>query len=299
MDITFTPKTPMLAKAPKAGARVPAHWVLEPKLDGHRVLAHVTHDDVRLYARSGVDKTVNMPCLARALEALPEGTVLDGEMVSLDRTGGDWAKVQSVLGSSSRTDEGLTFVAFDVLFAMGQDVRGYPATERRAFLATLLAHATEAGATNVALSPQVPYSPEAVQTLLDAGWEGAILKNPAARYQSGRRSEDWTKIKMTDTVDVIITGATDGEGKYVGLIGALTFGAYDAAGTLVHVGKCSGMTDAQRVAFSDMREQGTLAGHVIEVQHMGVMPTGGLRHPQYLRTRTDKPAAECTLEGIA
>lgn len=285
-------KTCMLARAPKGTEKFDG-WVLEPKYDGHRMIATIQDGNVRMYARSGRDKTGHLPNVEAALANLPN-CVIDGEVVARD---GSWGRVQEILGSSSTQAEDLVFVVFDVLITLGQDVRGRPLKERRAMLDLLLQHIDVADGIDpespVALSPQFPFDRAVIDNMIAEGWEGCIAKNPTSTYVSGSRSRStWFKFKAVDTVDVVVTGATPGQGKYTNMIGALTFGQY-VNGQLKETGRCSGMTDAERETFTRMLADGTLVGTVIEVAHMGIMPTGGMRHPQYKRTRTDKMPEEC------
>jgi ATP-dependent DNA ligase len=265
--------------------------LMETKLDGHRMVAYCTANGVTMYARTGVNKTGKLPAIERWLrDNVPVGCILDGEIIDPRKDGGDWSGVQTILGADSKQSNTLQFVVFDILAVMGEDVRGYTLANRRLFLEQIFAGADDTEPEPVRLIPQIPYEARHVQTLLDAGFEGAIVKDPNGKYRSGKR--DWVKIKATETVDVVVIGATEGNGKFGGQIGALVFGQY-VDGGLTERGQCSGMTDAERLAFSVMRDRGTLAGTVIEVQHMGVMPSGGWRHPQFKRLRTDKRAEEC------
>ncbi len=299
MSIVMHPKLCMLAKAGDPET-IPGA-LAETKLDGHRMVAFVNSDGVKMYARSGVDKTGKLPAIERELyDLIPAGTILDGEVVHLDDKGGEWGKVQNVLGAGSRTSSTLTYVIFDVLQIMGEDVRKYTLANRRWCLEQLFDRAENDELNHIELVEQVPYTPEFVADLLARGFEGAIVKDPNGQYRSGSR--DWVKIKATETVDVVVMGATDGKGKFDGQVGALIFGEYVPRSDLnelaigidlVERGQCSGMTDAERLAFGVMRDRGTLRGTVIEVQHMGKMPTGGWRHPQFKRIRTDKRPEEC------
>lgn len=269
--------TCMLATAPSGQAgRNFEGYVLEPKYDGHRHIATVTDGKVRMFARSGVEKTGKLPLVEAALSRLPD-CVLDGEVIA--PTG--WGRVQEILGAQSRTATDLSFVVFDVLEVMGTDVRSRPQTERREMLELIVKHFEDDDP--ITISPQLPFSEETVNEYISAGWEGMIAKRPNASYQSGKRSPDWVKFKNVETEDVVVIGTTEGKGKFQGLIGALIF-AQDG----VEKGQCSGMDDATRIKFSKMRDEGTLNGLVIEVAHMGVMPTGGWRHPQFKRIRRDK-----------
>lgn len=273
--------TCMLATAPSgAEGRNIDDWLLEPKYDGHRHIASVTDGKVRMFARSGVDKTGKLPLVEAALSRLPD-CVLDGEIIAP----AGWGRVQEILGAQSRTATDLSFMVFDVLEVMGTDVRSRPLTERRQMLELIVQHFTDEDP--VEISPQMPFSQETVAEFIDAGWEGMIAKRPSSTYQSGRRSPDWLKFKGMATEDVEVMGTTEGEGKFSGLIGALVFGQVED-GVLVRKGQCSGMTDDLRVKFTEMRDEGTLNGLIIEVRHMGVHPTGGWKSAQFKRIRYDK-----------
>lgn len=292
--IEMHPKLAMLAKAGDPDSIEGA--VMEPKLDGHRVLAFIDSDGVRLYARTGVDKTAKLPTIAAALRTLPVGTILDGEVIAWNRTGGDWSSVQSVLGADDgRSDEALVYVVFDALALAGEDVMLNPLHVRRAYLEMLFPEARGP----LELIKQDPYDAVVMGDLIADGWEGVIVKSIHGTYQPGRRG--WIKVKATHTEDVVVMGATEGKGRFAGQIGALIFGQYvmedDHVCTLVEKGQCSGMDDAERIDFTARRDgkpgMTPLVGMVIEVSHMGKMPSGGWRHPQFKRIRTDKLATDC------
>lgn len=289
--IEVTSKTPQLAKAGDPETIPERYRVMEVKYDGHRILAQVDSSrNVHLYARTGVEKSGHTPNITEALAGLPPSTLLDGEIVQLNDGGDDWSSVQSVLGSSSVVTRELTYVVFDVLEFDGHDVRGLTLADRRVVLERIFAGLIDGG--DVILAQWLPYEPEAVEAIIAKGWEGVIVKDTRARYASGKRGHGWLKIKATATEDVVIMGATDGKGQFQGQVGALVFGQH-FAGRLTECGQCSGMDFAERALFTRMRDAGTLAGTVIEVQHMGKMPSGGWRHPQFRRVRTDKQAHEC------
>lgn len=293
--IAMHPKLAMLARPLKAGEDIPADCVMEPKLDGHRVLAFIGADGVRLYAQTGVDKTVKLPRIAAALRTLPVGTILDGEVVAPNGTGGDWSGVQRVLGSDDgRSADHLAYVVFDALAVCGEDVMLNPLHVRRAYLEAMHLDVSDC----IRLIDQFPYDPGTIGMMVDEGWEGVIVKSIHGTYQPGKRG--WIKVKATHTEDVVVMGATEGKGKYAGQIGALIFGQYvyggkdsNENGVLTEMGQCSGMDDETRLMFTGMNLFDTLTGTVIEVSHMGRMPSGGWRHPQYKRIRTDKLPEEC------
>ncbi len=147
MELTYL--KPMLC----ASADVPVcgpDWIAEPKLDGWRLLAVRDHDCVRIYGgRNGRNYTGRLPYLEGALfDALPAGTVLDGELV-----GDSFAHVQTVMKSNvahtpTHGQGALRFVAFDVLCVDSEDWRGEEWMNRRTLLEDLLA----AGVPHVELS---------------------------------------------------------------------------------------------------------------------------------------------------
>src|SRR5258708_38143762 len=71
------------------GSQLPegANWSYELKLDGYRALAIKTDGRVQLRSRNNNDFNARYPAIAKALAALPEETVIDGEVVALDESG--------------------------------------------------------------------------------------------------------------------------------------------------------------------------------------------------------------------
>jgi ATP-dependent DNA ligase len=85
-------------------------------------------------ARRRPTLTASLPPVGRfrgALACLPAGSLLDGEVISLRRSGGDWGRVQEVTGAASRTGDDLTYVVFDILTVNGTEVRGLTLVDRR------------------------------------------------------------------------------------------------------------------------------------------------------------------------
>lgn len=112
-----------------------------------------------------------------------------------------------------------------------------------------------------------------------ARYEGLVLK--AGNY------EEWYKVKIEDTIDLIVTGFKLGRGKYIGLIGSLECSTLE--GQLVC--NCSGMSDAERLAI----DEETDLGRVVEVKYQRVGSDGRLRHPRFVRWRDDKDASGCSI----
>jgi ATP-dependent DNA ligase len=277
-----------------------ADCILELKLDGIRLMAHVTDTGTRTFTRSGKEQTGKLPAIEAELFAnLPAGTWVDGEIVSLRiREDGSvehhWGDAQSVMGSNvdraARGSGVLTYSVFDVMSIGGTDARSLPLSSRRALLEQAFRDGTYSA---VVLTPQMEATDANVANIIALGFEGAMVKRLSSPYASGQRGRGWHKIKATDTVDAVVMGYQPGEGRFDGQLGALLLGQYDASGTLIQVAKASGMTDAVRLEMST--NPGAHIGTVVEFAHMGKMPSGGYRHPQFKRARPDKPAAECVI----
>ena len=113
-------------------------WVHEIKYDGYRIAARVDGGDVRLFSRNQLDWTGRFKEVATALKELPtSGTWLDGEVVVFDERGvSDFGRLQRYVKDGRPGD--LTYVAFDLLFQDGEDLRGLSLKERKRRLHWLL-----------------------------------------------------------------------------------------------------------------------------------------------------------------
>ena len=113
-------------------------WVHEIKLDGYRILLRIERGRVKLLTRNRQDWTARFPAVAEAAAALPvKEALLDGEIVVLDRAG---VSSFQALQQADQLEKGrtLVYVAFDLLFLDGRDLRPLPLVERKARLARLL-----------------------------------------------------------------------------------------------------------------------------------------------------------------
>lgn len=274
--------------------------ILEPKMDGWRLLAHVTDDGVRMYSRNGLSYSGRLPLIEREIrDRFPAGTWLDGEAVAIEIGDGveinhNWGLVQSVMTTSGGHPlrDKVTYVVFDMLAHGGIDARPLSFRNRRALLEQVFG---AGGFDRVALSVQMPATEANHETLIALGYEGSVVKHLDAPYASGRRGRGQFKIKPQATVDAVVIGFKPGENGFAGLIGAIIFGQHDPdSGEMVERGRCSGMDYATRVWMTEHADRLIADRTVIEVAHHGPMAEG-LRHPQYKRMRTDRAAATVLL----
>lgn len=263
--------------------------VIEPKLDGWRILAHVHEDGATLYARSGNTYTDRLPhIVAELIVNFPAGTWLDCEAVALSVVEGvmvdDWGNVQSVLttlGPNSAAAKKVSLMVFDLLAHGGIDARKLPFVQRRELLASIF---DGADFKSLRLVPQLEATDAAHDAYVAMGFEGSMVKALDAPYASGKRGAGQTKLKPQTTIDTVIMGFKPGENGFAGMVGAVIFGQYVKA-TLTERGRCSGMS--MKVRADMTKNPSKYLGKVMEVKHMGFMKDG-LRHPQFKRMRPDR-----------
>jgi bifunctional non-homologous end joining protein LigD len=107
------------------------NWAYEVKLDGYRALAIKSNSKVLLRSRNNRDFNAKYPGIVRALAALPDETVIDGEVVALDDTGRPSFNALQNVESSKLA---VVYYVFDVLILAGRSVMPEPLSERRDLL---------------------------------------------------------------------------------------------------------------------------------------------------------------------
>ena len=280
--------------------------VVEPKLDGVRVLAfvHPAENKVQFFSRSGKEFT-SFDSLKQPIVDAARGShwgainfVLDGEVVS-----GSFNKTVSEVRKKDTQATDAVFHIFDALpktvFSEGApSKRTY--SERRRLVEGFCNNAIK-GAPIKAIPRYLVNSFEEIHALYEAvrarGLEGLIVKDIDAPYVL-KRSHAWMKIKAEESVDVPIVGYEEGTGKYEGMLGAIVVafdyrchgdaaqGANHDTPHAVRVNVGSGLSDSQRQSFWEDRE--ALLGRLVEVEYHEITPDGSLRHPRFKRFRDDK-----------
>ncbi|MBW3554099.1 MAG: ATP-dependent DNA ligase, partial [Gemmatimonadetes bacterium] len=204
------PIKPMLAKLtdelPPAG-----NILYEPKWDGFRAIVfRGGGDDVYIQSRTLRPLDRYFPELHESLLArLPEGCVVDGEIVIATPTGLDFDALQLRLHPAASRVEKLaaetpsSFVAFDVLAADGEDVMAASQAERRARLEALLS-GVEAPLHLTPVTRDRATAERWLKRFEGAGLDGVIAKPVADPYQPGKRS--MLKIKHARTADCVVAG---------------------------------------------------------------------------------------------
>jgi bifunctional non-homologous end joining protein LigD len=207
-----------------------AGWWFEPKLDGIRALATMSTGETRLGTRNGRDVSDSYPELHMIHELVDQvNAVIDGEIVALDAEGRDsFEALQQRMNLRNEREIKriskqipVTLVAFDLLWLDGNDLTGLPLEERRGLLEGIVEQDERL---QVAINVE-RHGKRFVEEARRLGLEGVVAKRKGSRYQPGRRSQDWRKIKLTNTQDCVILGWTKGQGSRGQTFGALLVGA--------------------------------------------------------------------------
>jgi DNA ligase-1 len=229
-----------LQAAPETLGRL-ADWLVEWKYDGIRAQLVKRGGQVWIWSRGEELVTGRFPEVAARAAELPDGCVLDGELLAWlpgsDRPAGFKVLQQRLnrktVGRQLLADAPARFVAYDLLESGGRDRRGLPQFERRRQLETLL----QAGP--LALSPRVQAADWTACAALrfqarQRGVEGLMLKQGSSRYGSGRTKAEgtWWKWKVDPlSVDAVLVYAQAGHGRRAGLYTDYTFGVWSRAPT--------------------------------------------------------------------
>ena len=251
------PVEPMLSKVaedlPESG-----DFLFEPKWDGFRAIVYRGGEDVFIQSRDSRPLDRYFPELHDGLiAALPEGCVVDGEIVIATARGLDFDLLQLRLHPAASRVAKLSketpssFVAFDLLAANGRDLRSKPFAERRAQLEKLLRNVRRP----VHLTPMTRERGVAADWLTrfeGAGLDGVMAKPGAGTYQPGKRV--MFKIKHSRTADCVVAGFRWHKTGRGTLVGSLLLGLYDDAGALHHVGVTSAFSMPMRKELAALLE---------------------------------------------
>lgn len=203
-------------------------WLFEIKWDGYRAICTVDADGtLTLTSRNGLDLLKRFPQMAGLADAFASIPIeLDGEICYLDAHGrSSFQKLQEAAKSGVH----LVYVAFDLIYADGRDLRGEPLDRRKALLSQLIADERL-----VLFSKHIAGKGEAFfEQARKSGLEGVVAKRRDSVYVE-RRSRDWLKIKAHLEQEFIVGGWTDPQGTRSGF-GSLLLGAYEK-GKLVYAG---------------------------------------------------------------
>ncbi|MDB4884366.1 MAG: ATP-dependent ligase [Gemmatimonadetes bacterium] len=303
----------------------PREWQVEWKWDGIR--AQVIRRDGRSYiwSRGGELVTERFPELAEAAEQLPDGTVLDGEIMPW--TGGaamPFAQLQrrigrKKLGPKILAEVPVVLVAYDLLELNGRDLRRESLATRRLELARVVDGASLLS--TFVLSPTVSVATWDDARAAHAGSrdqraEGLMLKRLDSEYGVGRRKGSWWKWKVQPfSIDAVMLYAQPGSGRRALLHTDYTFAVRDGDALVPFAKAYSGLTDAEIRTLDAWIRRHTVEKfgpvrqvepvQVFELAFEGIQRSSrhksgvAVRFPRIARWRTDKPASEAdTIETL-
>jgi DNA ligase-1 len=311
---------PFQAELPTLGEV--SEFQLEWKWDGIR--AQLMHRAGRTFVVSRGEEHVAtaFPEIVQLAATLPEGTVLDGEILAwnIDRPR-PFSALQTRLNRKNVelmlfTDVPVVFLAYDVMELDGKDIRALPLSERRQHLEALVARVPDLKLSPLVQAASWEESLRLMEDSRDRGVEGLMIKRRDGAYEVGRPRGVWWKLKVQPyTADVVMIAAQPGNGKRAGLFSDYTFAVRDGE-ELVPIAKAySGLTD-EEIAEVDRWVRNHITGRygpvrsvepglIFELGFEGLNVSDrhksgiALRFPRMLRWRKDKPLAEIdTIETL-
>ena len=179
-------------------------WLYEVKWDGYRAVGRVAGGDATLTSRRGNDLTQRFATVARALgrAVRTPDCVIDGEVCALDEQG------RSSFSAMQQGSGPLVYYVFDVLEVDGEPLIDLPLGERRERLARLV----DPSGGVVRLSDAFEDGRALYDAALAQGLEGVVAKKRESRYQPGKRTREWLKVKTHREQEFVIAGYTKGKG---------------------------------------------------------------------------------------
>jgi len=284
-------------------------WIFEIKWDGYRAIAEVNKEKVRLYSRNGNSFMENYPVVVEQLSKMKLNAVLDGEIVVMNDDGNPSFQLLQHYGTDA--DYALMYYVFDILELDGKDLKNLPLTERKKILKKILKKDTVVKYSDHVEEAGILFFETAVEKKL----EGIMAKKADSTYHTGVRTSNWLKIKHHHTGEAIIVGFTEPTGSRKNF-GALVL-ALKKGKELIYAGHTG-------TGFSDklLKEMYTVMKPLInnkspfkekvstnmpvtwiepklvaELKFTEITRDGKMRHPVFLKLRTDKPAKEATMEN--
>jgi ATP-dependent DNA ligase len=197
---------PMRPRLAASAFNSPDH-LFELKWDGIRALASMDQGHLRLTDRGGGDL---LPLVSELAELrVPEGTVLDGEIVVCDARGRpSYDLLTGRLGpKAAKRGRGPVFVAFDLLYEEHRPLLGLPLEERRHRLTALGLRGRSVAVPEHLAEDGEPF----LDVVAEYGLEGIIGKRRDSPYVPGTRSSDWLKCHVTPRADVLLGGLVEDE----------------------------------------------------------------------------------------
>jgi DNA ligase-1 len=299
----------------------PDEWLIEWKWDGIRAQLVKRDGRVHLWSRGEELITHRFPEIAAAATNLPDGTVLDGEVLAFrDDRPMPFSALQQRIGRQKQVAQlvravPVVFMTYDLLEDRGEDIRPIAQRERRDRLEGLLKGSLLRPSPLVAGSTWQELAGLRAESRA-RGVEGLMLKRLTSAYGVGRKRGDWWKWKIEPfSIDAVLIYAQPGSGKRASLLTDYTFGVWDG-GELVPIAKAySGLSNDEIDEMDRWIRRHTVERfgpvrhveptHVFELGFEGIARSTrhrsgiAVRFPRMLRWRRDKkPQDADTIESV-
>ena len=284
-------------------------WIFQPKLDGTRAICYFENNKFKLINRRNINITHRYPELKINIKA--KNAVIDGEIIIFDKK-----KVPSFSLLQMREhliekekiikrskELPANYVIFDIVYLDGKDLSSKNLIERERILRKAVKKTKNSG---------VIFSTKDGKGLWKdvkrKNMEGVIAKDPNSRYFSGKRVNEWIKIKFLKTIEALIVGFTQEKRK----LSALALGAYNK-NKLIYIGRVgTGFNHKFINEFSEKLEKiktnkpsvefkgskkiiWVKPKYIAEIRFLDITKDKQLRAPAFLRLREDKKLKECII----
>jgi len=302
----------------------PNEWQAEWKWDGIRGQLIKRNDELFVWSRGEELMTDKFPEYHALKDLLPDGTVLDGEILPYDNTMPlPFNILQTRIGRKNVTRKQLqeapvAFFAYDLLEHNHKDIREQPMQLRRALLETVVEAANHPV---LRLSPVIHFDTWEHLTEMrtqsrNMGSEGIMLKRSNSSYQVGRKTGDWWKWKIDPLViDAVMVYAQKGHGRRSNLYTDYTFAVRNGEELVTFTKAYSGLTDKEFAEVDAFVKRNSIEKFgpvrtvkpelVFEIAFEGIAASKrhksgvALRFPRINRWRKDKPLSEInTLDDL-
>lgn len=279
-------------------------YIYEIKWDGIRVIITFNEDNIKIRTRGGIDVTNRFPELLQSFHA--SCGILDGEIICLDKDGKPVFKdVIYRMQRSSETEikrAAKRYPAycylFDCIYLDGKSLVTDPLLRRREFLKDII----KRGA-SYRMSEEFDDGEKLLEAVKQNKLEGIIAKRKNSAYSPGKRTDDWIKIKIRNTADVVIIGYTKGKGSRSKYFGSLHLGEFSEDGVLFYRGKVgTGFnSDLMKEVYGEIKKLKTVPRQIknklkddkisvwvepqlwCEIQYASITKDGVFREPVFVK----------------
>lgn len=242
----FRPIRPMLAERVRseqeAVAKMSTGFAAEYKLDGERVQIHTSGKKVEIFSRRLERITSHYPDIVEKIPQLTgaKESILEAEAVAINEKTGEFLPFQELMHRRRKykiekavSEYPIAVNFFDVLYADGKSCMDMPYSERRKMLEGIISNGDYARCVVASTIENQSQLAEFMESAINAGSEGLMLKMQQSPYKAGSRGSHWLKLKkeyqndLGDSLDLVVIGGFFGKGRRTGIYGTLLLAAYD------------------------------------------------------------------------